>query len=84
MIQVLAGTRPEVLKLAPVVVALRARGAEVELVGVEQQPELVRATLAEVGLEADRWRPMVSGTLERRFRPYVDVGMELGVAQSTR
>lgn len=72
MIQVIAGTRPEVLKLAPVVFALRGRGAEVELVGVEQQPGLVRATLAEVGLEVDRWLPMVSGALERRLGRLVE------------
>lgn len=78
MIRVLLGTRPEVLKLAPVVEALRARGADVDVVGVEQQPELVRATLAEVGLGVDRWLPMASGTLERRLGRLVEaVGADL-------
>lgn len=53
-IQVIAGTRPEILKLAPVVHALRERGADVELVVTDQQPDLVVDTLDDVGLVADR------------------------------
>ncbi len=71
MIQVFAGTRPEVLKLAPVVAALRARGATVELVVVEQQA-LVRSTLQEVGLVADRWLPMEGDSLEARLGRLVE------------
>ena len=52
-VTVISGTRPEVLKLAPVVQALRARGAEVRWVDTGQQGALVRETFSELGLRAE-------------------------------
>lgn len=51
---VVSGTRPEVLKLAPVVRALSARGAAVTWVDTGQQGALVEQTFAELGLAPDR------------------------------
>jgi len=48
--QVVCGTRPEVLKLAPVVAALRRRGADVQWVSTGQQRDLVDRTFAELGI----------------------------------
>jgi len=53
-IWVVSGTRPEVLKLAPVVAALRARGAEVTWIDTGQQAALVDRAFAELGLAPDR------------------------------
>lgn len=50
---VVCGTRPEAIKLAPVVDALRARGVPVVLVATGQHPDLAPALLAEAGLVAD-------------------------------
>jgi UDP-N-acetylglucosamine 2-epimerase (non-hydrolysing) len=48
-----AGTRPEAIKLAPLIMALRARGCGVRVVATGQQPALFRNTLAAFGLVAD-------------------------------
>ena len=48
-----AGTRPEAVKLAPVIMELRARGARPVLVASGQQRELFKASLAGFGLIAD-------------------------------
>jgi UDP-N-acetylglucosamine 2-epimerase (non-hydrolysing) len=47
------GTRPEAIKLAPVVLALTARGVSVTLCSTGQQRELVRAALDDFGLIPD-------------------------------
>ncbi len=52
-ILVIAGTRPEAVKLAPLVLALRARAVPVVLVATGQHPDLFAATLAGFGLAAD-------------------------------
>jgi UDP-N-acetylglucosamine 2-epimerase (non-hydrolysing) len=48
-----AGTRPEAVKLAPLIMALQARGCAVRLVATGQQPALFHDTLAAFGLAAD-------------------------------
>ncbi len=47
------GTRPEAIKLAPVVHALAARGVAVTLCSTGQQHDLTRAALADFGLAPD-------------------------------
>ena len=47
------GTRPEAIKLAPVVLALAARGVVVTLCSTGQQRDLTRATLDDFGLVPD-------------------------------
>jgi UDP-N-acetylglucosamine 2-epimerase (non-hydrolysing) len=47
------GTRPEAVKLAPLIRDLQARGAFVRLVATGQQPQLFDETLACFGLAAD-------------------------------
>jgi UDP-N-acetylglucosamine 2-epimerase (non-hydrolysing) len=47
------GTRPEAIKLAPVVAALAARGAGVRVLATGQQPALAAEALAAFGLSAD-------------------------------
>ncbi len=47
------GTRPEAVKLAPVVHALRDRGRDVVLVATGQHPDLAPAMLRQAGLTAD-------------------------------
>lgn len=47
------GTRPEAIKLAPVVLALRARGADVRVVTTGQQGAMAAEALAAFGLGAD-------------------------------
>ncbi|MFN6955772.1 MAG: non-hydrolyzing UDP-N-acetylglucosamine 2-epimerase [Acetobacteraceae bacterium] len=47
------GTRPEAIKLAPVVLALRARGAHVRVLTTGQQQALAAEALAAFGLAAD-------------------------------
>ena len=48
-----AGTRPEAVKLAPVILALRARGSAAMLVATGQHRDLFPETLAGFGLVAD-------------------------------
>ena len=48
-----AGTRPEAVKLSPVILALRARGSVAILVATGQHRELFHETLAGFGLVAD-------------------------------
>ncbi len=48
-----AGTRPEAVKLAPVILALRARGRATYLVATGQHRELFHEALAGFGLAAD-------------------------------
>ena len=45
------GTRPEVIKLAPVYFALKEEGAEVEITTTNQQPDLVQQAFEVFGLE---------------------------------
>lgn len=52
-ILVLCGTRPEAIKLAPVVQTLRQSGSRVDLVMSGQHPDLARTMLEEVGLVPD-------------------------------
>lgn len=54
LVMIVVGTRPEAIKMAPVVAALRARGGEVrtELVLTGQHRELVHGVLERFGLEA--------------------------------
>lgn len=52
-VTIIAGTRPEAIKLAPVVIALRARGLGVRLVASGQHGELLDGALATFGLKAD-------------------------------
>lgn len=47
------GTRPEAIKLAPVIRVLRARGLPVVLVGTGQHPDLLPVMLREAGLVPD-------------------------------
>lgn len=53
MFVVVGGTRPEAVKLAPVVRALRAAGVDVRIVATGQQPQLFDETLACFDLTAD-------------------------------
>jgi UDP-N-acetylglucosamine 2-epimerase (non-hydrolysing) len=52
-VAVLLGTRPEAIKLAPVVRALSAAGAPPHLLVTGQHDELLRPVLADLGLVAD-------------------------------
>lgn len=52
-VQIVSGTRPEVLKLAPVVAALEARGRAVRWIDTGQQGALAAATFDEVGRAPD-------------------------------
>lgn len=52
-ITIILGTRPEVIKLAPVVLEMRKRGHSVLLCNTEQQKELSNQTLEYFGLKAD-------------------------------
>jgi len=47
------GTRPEAVKLAPLILAMRARGFAARVVATGQQPHLFGETLAAFGLAAD-------------------------------
>lgn len=53
-IVVVVGTRPEVIKLAPVVLALRHRGLPTVVVSTGQHREMLRQSLAAFDLAADR------------------------------
>ncbi len=88
----LVGTRPEAVKMAPVIAALRERAAiETRIVASGQHGDLVRPTLAEFGLAADvdlgTMRPRqgladLTGRLLRRFDRWLgDEGPDLVVAQ---
>lgn len=50
---VVAGTRPEAIKLAPVVLALRARGLSPAICLTGQHPELAAMAFADFGIDAD-------------------------------
>jgi UDP-N-acetylglucosamine 2-epimerase (non-hydrolysing) len=58
----IAGTRPEAVKLAPLIMALRARGCGVRVVATGQQPEMFHDTLAAFGLAADEDLGMTAAT----------------------
>lgn len=53
MVLVVLGTRPEAIKLWPVVMALRARGIDVRIASTQQQPDLLPAFLDELALRVD-------------------------------
>lgn len=53
----IAGTRPEVIKLAPVAAALRARGAGADFCAVGQHGDLLADTFADFG-EVPRYSPI--------------------------
>jgi len=53
-VMVVVGTRPEAIKLAPVVKALRGTGLAVRICLSGQHPDLAGAALADFGLAADR------------------------------
>lgn len=53
-VMVVVGTRPEAIKLAPVVQALRGTGLAVRICLSGQHPDLAGAALADFGLAADR------------------------------
>jgi UDP-N-acetylglucosamine 2-epimerase (non-hydrolysing) len=55
VIVLVAGTRPEAIKLAPVVRVLRERGIDCTFIGVRQHPELLEMALAEFHLGVDLW-----------------------------
>lgn len=53
LVCVVLGTRPEAIKMAPVVRALRGSGSKVVVVTTGQHPDLAPVMLAEAGLKAD-------------------------------
>jgi UDP-N-acetylglucosamine 2-epimerase (non-hydrolysing) len=53
-IVVLLGTRPEAIKLGPVILALRAAGTPASVVATGQHAELARQALAMFGIQPDR------------------------------
>lgn len=55
MISVVAGTRPEVIKMAPVYDALRRRGMKPEWCYTGQSPDLVDDAFAAFGMTPDVW-----------------------------
>jgi UDP-N-acetylglucosamine 2-epimerase (non-hydrolysing) len=62
------GTRPEVIKLAPVYFALREAGAEVVIINTNQQPELTQQALDIFDLEYHHnIRPSVYHSLKERL-----------------
>ncbi|MCB9896117.1 MAG: UDP-N-acetylglucosamine 2-epimerase (non-hydrolyzing) [Planctomycetes bacterium] len=61
-VSVIVGTRPEAIKCAPVVFALRARGVQVRLVSSGQHAELLAGALAAFGLEPDVDLQAMTGT----------------------
>lgn len=65
---VIIGTRPEAIKLAPVVLEARRRRLRTAIIASGQQPELVSDTLTCFGLEADlQLPPLPVGNLSARF-----------------
>lgn len=52
-VSIVIGTRPEAIKCAPVILALRERGVGVRVVATGQHPELAGKALATFGLRAD-------------------------------
>lgn len=62
------GTRPEAIKMAPVVRGLRAAGADVTLLTSGQHPALAHQALTAFGFAPDRALPaVVEGTLGQRL-----------------
>lgn len=61
-IMVIAGTRPEAVKLAPLVLDLRARKVAVMVVATGQHPAMFAETLAGFGLAADLDLGMMAAT----------------------
>lgn len=66
---VLIGTRPEAIKLWPVINALRACGRSVRLLRTGQHPDLLPPIMAELELEADWTLPAAAGTCSAMIRP---------------
>jgi UDP-N-acetylglucosamine 2-epimerase (non-hydrolysing) len=58
-ILLVAGTRPEAVKLAPVAIALLAANARVSICSTGQHPQLVREALASFDLKADMEVPAI-------------------------
>lgn len=61
-IMVIAGTRPEAVKLAPLVLELRARKVAAMVVATGQHPAMFAETLADFGLAADLDLGMMAAT----------------------
>jgi UDP-N-acetylglucosamine 2-epimerase (non-hydrolysing) len=74
---IIAGTRPEAIKLAPLVLELRAQGAAVLLVATGQHPDLFAATLAGFGIEADIDLGMTAATPDQLVGALVPVLADL-------
>lgn len=72
-----AGTRPEVIKLGPVMEALEERGAEVRLLLTNQSPDLVKdADLDVVGFTMDgRWAGLSDGIQRTMFEAQHEIRM---------
>lgn len=64
-----AGTRPEIIKMTPVVETLRAYGARADLIVIGQQPDLIRDTGATIGIAVTR----ETGTLAELHARVIDV-----------
>ena len=58
---VIAGTRPEAIKLAPVILVLRARGVPLALLASGQHGALLDEAFAAFGIAPDRRLPAVTG-----------------------
>ena len=61
------GTRPEAIKLFPVIQELVARGADVRPLAVVQQEDLLIETVESVGLQGVEWRPFFVGGIQSRL-----------------
>jgi len=73
----IAGTRPEAVKLAPLVLAVRGRGAAAMLVATGQHRELFGDALAGFGLAADHDLGVMAGAPEMQVAALVPVLTDL-------
>lgn len=80
-ILVVVGTRPEALKLAPVVEALRAVGHRVRVLATGQHPGLATAALAEAGITVDVVLPEPSRDDLARLTADIMVGVASVIAR---
>ena len=86
MIAVVLGTRPEAIKLAPVVHALREQQLSTSLVITGQHRDLVRPALASFGLEPDTDLdvPMTRDLSQLTAHLLASLGEYFSIAQPTR